>query len=268
MPSLCPATRATDQKGPHGGTVGWATIRKERAFLGPRSSQLRGTLWLLGHAHRARRRRRCQPAGSTCTFIRRRHCGQNRGGSSARAAAQAAWVAGRPRPARRSGRRTGSPRSWAGHSVAERALTGIDSSSSSARSSRGRPAQRGEVVADDDGVDAAEQAVAGAEVTQRDLPPAGVAQDRARQGQPERGDGPQRVLARRAPPGRRSGVPGRGLRKFSGTSCGLEFGRAGRRTRPAGRRSRRDRGCRRSRPPCRRRAPSAACPSAPARCGW
>ena len=27
--------------------------------------------------------------GSTCTFIRRRHCGQNRGGSSARAAALA-----------------------------------------------------------------------------------------------------------------------------------------------------------------------------------
>jgi hypothetical protein len=30
-----------------------------------------------------------QPVGTTCTFIRRRHSGQNRGGSSARAAAQA-----------------------------------------------------------------------------------------------------------------------------------------------------------------------------------
>jgi hypothetical protein len=31
-----------------------------------------------------------KPAGSTCTFIRRRHCGQNRGGSSVRARSHAA----------------------------------------------------------------------------------------------------------------------------------------------------------------------------------
>jgi hypothetical protein len=43
-----------------------------------------------------------QPSGSTCTFIRRRQDGQNRGGSSARAARQPAWSATAMSPPQRS----------------------------------------------------------------------------------------------------------------------------------------------------------------------
>lgn len=43
-----------------------------------------------------------QPDGSTCTFIRRRQDGQNRGGSSALAARQPAWSATPNSPPQRS----------------------------------------------------------------------------------------------------------------------------------------------------------------------
>ena len=139
LPSLCPATRATDQKGPHGGTVGWATFRKERAFLGLTRHNF-GEVVAIGLPHRARRRRPASrlaaPAPSSGAGTAGRTAAARAPGRRHR---RRGWP-GRPRPARRSGRRTGSPRSWAGHSVAERALTGIASSSSSARSSlAGRP---------------------------------------------------------------------------------------------------------------------------------
>src|SRR3984957_18179306 len=57
-------------------------------------------------------------------------------------------------------------------------------------------AEGGEVIADDHRVDPAEQPVAGAEVAQRELAAAGVPQDGPGECQPERRDGPQRVLGR------------------------------------------------------------------------
>ena len=75
-------------------------------------------------------------------------------------------------------------------------MTGIDSSASRSRSSCGSRPERRQVVADDHGVDAADHALARAEVAQRELAPAREAQDRARQREPERGDRPQRVQRR------------------------------------------------------------------------
>ena len=50
----------------------------------------------------------------------------------------------------------------------------------------GGASQRGEVVADDDGVDAAEDALLGTQVAEGDLPSAGESQDGAGQREPER----------------------------------------------------------------------------------
>ena len=49
------------------------------------------------------------PAGSTCTFIRRRQWGQYRGGSSSRAATHAAWFPCRAGSPQRSHHREQSP---------------------------------------------------------------------------------------------------------------------------------------------------------------
>src|SRR5262245_63287327 len=56
----------------------------------------------------------------------------------------------------------------------------------------GGPAEGSEVVTDDDGVDPTDHALLGAEITEGDLAPAGVPQDRVRQGEPESGDGTKR----------------------------------------------------------------------------
>ena len=98
-------------------------------------------------------------------------------------------------------------------------LIGIFRSVSSSRSVVGVAAERRQIVAHDDGVDAAEEAVAGAEVAEGELAAAGVAQHRARHRQTERRDRAQRVV-RSISGSSPNGVPGRGLRKLSGTSCG------------------------------------------------
>src|SRR6266545_3880371 len=140
-------------------------------------------------------RRRCRPycstrspAATSASGCRRtaRTAGRTPGRTgAARAREPRRRARACPRPGcRRSGRRTsdGSRQGLHGHAELgeQRQVLG------------GRLAQRGEVVADDHGVDPAEQPVARTEIAEGDLPAAGVAQDRARQGEPERGDRPQR----------------------------------------------------------------------------
>ena len=134
---------------------------------------------------------------------------RSRGRTGAAPACAAARTARgrRARRATRTGRRRSHPRSY---SVAFSALIGICSSPSRSMSASAGPPQRRQVVADDHRVDPAEQPLPGAQVAEGDLPAAGEPQDRARQRQPERGDGAQRVRPRAAAPGRRTACPGAG----------------------------------------------------------